>query len=164
MLRARSRSTENALALLRMNAQPAVRAATGRDAPAIRALLEACALPTTDLMTARPEFMVAWDGPVLAGVGGVQRFGGVGLLRSVAVPADRRRSGLGFALVRAVEQQARESGISQLVLLTQTAQPFFERQGYRVIERASAPESIQASDEFRSLCPQSAACMSKNFK
>lgn len=163
MLRARSSGSQNPLTLLRMNAAPAVRLATERDAPAIRALLEACSLPTADLMTARPDFVVASEGLKLVGVGGVQRFGRVGLIRSVAVPADRRGSGLGLALVRAVEQQARESGISQLVLLTETARIFFERQGYRVIERATVPEPVKASEEFRSLCPQSAACMSKNI-
>jgi amino-acid N-acetyltransferase len=70
---------------------------------------------------------------------------------------------LGRALVQSLEQRARDEGVNELVLLTQTAQTFFEGAGYRVIERESAPPSVQSSEEFRSLCPQSACCMSKRL-
>jgi len=49
------------------------------------------------------------------------------------------------------------------VLLTQAARRFFERQGYRAIERQSVPQAVQASEEFRSLCPTSATCMAKTL-
>ena len=48
-----------------------------------------------------------------------------------------------------------------LVLLTLTAVSFFERQGYRVIDRRSVPDDVQATAEFKSLCPASAICMAK---
>jgi hypothetical protein len=32
-----------------------------------------------------------------------------------------------------------------------------------VIERAAAPEGLQQSEEFRSLCPASATCMAKEL-
>jgi N-acetylglutamate synthase-like GNAT family acetyltransferase len=47
------------------------------------------------------------------------------------------------------------------VLLTQTARDFFAHLGYRVIDRSEAPEEVQGSEEFRSLCPASATCMVK---
>ena len=47
------------------------------------------------------------------------------------------------------------------MLLTQTARDFFAHLGYRVIERTEAPEEVQGSEEFRSLCPASAICMVK---
>jgi N-acetylglutamate synthase-like GNAT family acetyltransferase len=53
--------------------------------------------------------------------------------------------------------------INQLILLTETATEFFAHQGYRVIERSSAPQDVQGSDEFRSLCPSSATCMTKDL-
>jgi amino-acid N-acetyltransferase len=49
------------------------------------------------------------------------------------------------------------------VLLTETAKTFFEREGYSVIDRASAPEPVRTSAEFRTLCPQSATCLSKRL-
>jgi amino-acid N-acetyltransferase len=133
-----------------------------QDLVAIRALLERSGLPTSDLESARPEFaVIREDGRVVA-AGALQRFGSSALLRSVVVAADRRGSGLGRSVVSELEHLARAAHIGQLILLTQTAVDFFARQGYRVIERASAPEDIQASEEFRSLCPSSAVCMAKS--
>ena len=140
---------------------PGLRAADSQDTQGIRLLLERNGLPTSDLASSRPEFIVAHDGAELIGAGALERFGAVALLRSVVVAADRRGTGLGQRIVQEIEQRARYSGIEQLVLLTQTAAPFFERHGYRVIERGAAAPAVQASEEFRSLCPASSVCMSK---
>jgi len=37
------------------------------------------------------------------------------------------------------------------------------RQGYRLVERSTAPEDMQRSEAFRSLCPSSANCMAKSL-
>jgi amino-acid N-acetyltransferase len=66
-------------------------------------------------------------------------------------------------MVSELERVARAAQISRLVLLTQTAADFFARHGYRVIERSAAPQNMQASEEFRSLCPDSATCMAKSL-
>lgn len=145
-----------------MNAT-ALRGATAQDGAAIRALLEANALPTSDLDEAQAEFIVAYDGSRLIGCAGIQRFDKTALVRSVAVREDQRGSGLGRLLMFALERYARGAGVTDLVLLTQTAKPFFERQRYHAIERASVPPAVQQSEEFRSLCPQSAACLSKTL-
>jgi amino-acid N-acetyltransferase len=65
--------------------------------------------------------------------------------------------------VSELERSAHAAQITQLILLTQTAAEFFAQQGYRVIERSSAPQDMQASEEFRSLCPSSAICMAKTL-
>ena len=140
-----------------------LRTAEPSDTEAIHSLLEGSGLPTADLPRARPEFVVACDGTRIVGVGGLERFGEVGLLRSVAVSPDRRGAGIGPMIVGYLEERARTSGLSELVLLTQTAKDFFEWQGYRVIRRDEAPASVQHSEEFRSLCPSSAFCMSKRM-
>ena len=140
-----------------------VDAASADDLIAIRALLQRSGLPTSDLESARPEFAVMReDGEVIA-AGALQRFGSAALLRSVVVAPHRRGSGLGQAMVTGLEHMACAARISRLVLLTQTAAEFFARQGYRVIERGSAPEDMQGSEEFRSLCPSSATCMAKSL-
>lgn len=140
-----------------------VRAATQADSARILALLQANDLPTSDLAECRPEFVVIEDGDELIGTGGVQVFGGAALVRSVAIAKDRQKAGLGSSLLSALERHASEIGIHELVLLTQTAEPFFARHGYARVERASVPQSIQATAEFRSLCPASAVCMSKRL-
>jgi amino-acid N-acetyltransferase len=128
---------------------------------AVRALLASSALPVEDLSTSPIDFLVAVADGRLLGVVGLEAFDGAGLLRSLAVRTDRRGTGLGDALVRAVEDLARARRLAQLVLLTQTAAPFFAARGYTVIDRAAAPAAVLRSAEFASICPASATCMAK---
>lgn len=139
--------------------------AASTDLPAIVALLSAAGLPVADVAVEKhPEFLIARrDGRVI-GVIGLERFDDVGLLRSLAVSGEHRHHGLGFALVRALERRAALAGIATLVLLTLTARDFFLRAGYQVITRMQAPASVRASSEFRSLCPDSAVCMTKQLQ
>ena len=137
--------------------------ASAEDLTAIRALLERSGLPTSDLESARPEFAVIRENGQVIAAGALQPFASSALLRSVVVAPERRGRGLGQALVSELERVARARRINQLVLLTQTAADFFARQGYRIIERSAAPEAMQASAEFQSLCPGSATCMAKTL-
>lgn len=134
-------------------------ATTDRDA--VRALLAQCALPTRDLDDADVRFWVAEQEARIAGVIGLERHGQHGLLRSLAVAPEARGRGHGLALVATLEHEARQAGLRSLVLLTETARTFFERLGYTVIARSNAPAAVQASAEFRSLCPASATCMQR---
>jgi len=61
------------------------------------------------------------------------------------------------------EQYAAAHHVRALYLLTSTAESYFERRGYRRIDRAEAPPSIQATREFASLCPASCAFMFKRL-
>ena len=131
------------------------------DGEAIRDLLADNRLPVADLASATIAFVVAVDGDGLTGVVGLERFGDVGLLRSLAVRERARGAGLGSRLVAAAEREARAAGLRELVLLTETAGPLFARLGYAAIPRDAAPAAARASAEFRSLCPASAVCMSK---
>lgn len=134
------------------------------DLLAIVELLAANGLPTADVrVESHPEFLVVRQGTQVVGVVGLERFGQVGLLRSLAVSQQHRRLGLGIALTRALEAHAAEVGLSKLVLLTETAAGFFERLGYQVVARSAAPAALQASAEFRTLCPASAVCMIRNL-
>ena len=142
---------------------PAVRGATPADAAAIESLLARSGLPTSDLGTARPQFIVATHDGRIIGTGALQRFGSAALLRSVAVEPERRGSGVGRELVAQLEERARAAGIAQLILLTMTARPIFERLGYQSMAREQVPAAVLASAEFRSLCPATATCMAKNL-
>ena len=77
---------------------------------------------------------------------------------------EARSKGAGKALLGRVEEQACTWGVKALQLhSTATGEEFFARQGYRVIERGTAPRDMQGSEEFRSLCPSSATCMAKSL-
>jgi len=131
---------------------------------AIRALLERSNLPVKDLHQGGLTrfFGVEADGE-LAGVIGLESHGGAGLLRSLAVSPQRRGQGLGQALVAHLERVARREGVTDLWLLTTTAEPFFKVLGYRAAPREEAPEGIRNSSEFRDICPSTAACMHRHL-
>lgn len=138
-----------------------MRPATPLDQAAIRHLLLDSRLPVDDLETAAIDFIVARDATGLMGVIGLERFGSAGLLRSLAVRDDQRGRGVGGQLVRAIEGRAVSLGVQQLVLLTETAAPFFGKRGYAAIARDQAPTTVQRSSEFHVICPASATCMLK---
>jgi amino-acid N-acetyltransferase len=140
-----------------------IRLAIDRDTAAIEALLRNAGLPTADLASANPLFLVATEGDSLIGVAGIERFGEAALVRSVAVVPAHRSQGVGRALIEEIERRASKEGATQLILLTETARDFFLRAGYGVIERMNVPSAVLASEEFRSLCPQSATCLAKRL-
>lgn len=148
-----------------MNASPklTLRTPTHAEAEVIRNLLERSGLPTGDLSTARPEFVVATRGGQIIGIGALEHFGNAALLRSVAVEAQSRGSGIGRLIVEELERRARTASISELILLTLTARDFFERLGYGIQDRGQVPAAVRESAEFRSLCPATAVCMAKSL-
>lgn len=145
-------------------AKLALRTATAAEAEVIRNLLERSGLPTGDLSSARPEFVVATRNGQIIGSGALEHFGSAALLRSVAVEAQWRGSGVGRLIVEELERRARTARISELILLTLTARDFFERMGYSAKVRGEVPPAVQDSAEFRSLCPASAVCMTKALR
>ncbi len=146
-----------------------IRAAKEDDFAAVRGLLANSALVYEDLTPASlGTFAViptGGDVPALTAVAGLETFQGSreGLLRSVTVSPALRGRGLGASLVAAVEAKARMLGLRRLWLLTTTAPDFFRRLGYADSKRAEAPEAVQQSSEFKSLCPTSAVCLSKRL-
>lgn len=142
------------------------RAARPPDLGALRALLESAGLPAADLTTAHLEtFRVAEDGEGrLVGAVGLELAGTAALLRSLVVAPERRGSGLGHELVDAALELARERGVTEVWLLTTTADRFFDGLGWRRVERASAPAGIRATAEFASLCPASSVCRVRSLR
>ena len=132
------------------------------DAEAL-ALLTAAGLPGSDLaLGAARLFGIRHDG-VLDGVVGVERCGGDALLRSLAVAGAMRSRGLGRELVAHVEGLARGQGVRRLFLLTTDAGGYFAGLGYVECARETAPAAVAATTQFASLCPASAALMSKSL-
>jgi amino-acid N-acetyltransferase len=127
-------------------------------------LLEAEGLPASDLTEAHLEhFFFAGSDGAPTGVVGLELYGHDSLLRSLAVGAAARTQGLGSALILHAEEYAKAHQVRAIYLLTTTAQAYFEQRGYRRIDRAQAPASIQSTREFASLCPASCAFMIKRL-
>lgn len=138
-------------------------AATPGDLAEIRRLLTAAHLPTDDLSHAPIRFWVARRNATIIGTIALERYGAEALLRSLAVDASVRGSGVGTALVETLEADARRAGVTTIVLLTQTADAFFANRGYEPLDRAAVPGDVGRSAQFSSLCPASARCLSKSL-
>jgi amino-acid N-acetyltransferase len=102
----------------------------------------------------------AGDEGIIACVG-LERFGETALLRSLAVRAAARGKGLGDQALQRMEAFAASKGVHRLCIFTTTAEPFFEARGFERCDRTALPASVQASSEFKGLCPTSAVCMFK---
>jgi N-acetylglutamate synthase-like GNAT family acetyltransferase len=137
--------------------------AQAADEEAIAALLRSCGLPHEDIAPHLGHFTVARDGGILVGVIGLEVHGTDGLLRSLAVAGDRRGQGIARRLYASLIGRARQLGLSRLYLLTTSAEGFFEMLGFRVVARDEVPGAIRATEEFRALCPASAACMARTM-
>ncbi len=99
----------------------------------------------------------------LSGVVGLEIYGRIARLRSLAVDRSSRGLGVGKALVSAAEAYAESRQVRELYLLTTGAERFFERLGYQRLEREAAPEPIRATSEFSSLCPTTSLLMRKEL-
>ena len=135
------------------------------DWPTIVSLLQGAGLPTDDLqLTNVDEFYVGHNGDErVAGAIGLQSLGELGLLRSLVVHGSARGRGLGQELVARLESDASSLGLRELWLLTIDAQDFFARLGYAQCDRDSAPDAVRQTDEFSSLCPDTAYVMVKRL-
>jgi N-acetylglutamate synthase-like GNAT family acetyltransferase/mannose-6-phosphate isomerase-like protein (cupin superfamily) len=138
-----------------------VAAAGPDDLSPVRELLAANGLPVQDLVDPVGVFLIARSDGAFAGVVGLEAHGPTALLRSLCVPAERRRQGVARLLCAAVESVARGLQVRELCLLTTTARAFFERQGFVVAPRDSATPVLRESSQFRDLCPSSATFMRK---
>lgn len=137
-----------------------IRPAHRGDLDATRTALGDAGLPIEDLSTAHLAFVAEADDRFLGAIG-LEPFGAIGLLRSLVVLAEARATGVGRLLVDALEALAREQGVETLWLLTIDADRYFERLGYRVMDRSAAPAAIRTTAEFSGLCPGDAVLMSK---
>ena len=106
-------------------------------------------------------FVVREDDGRVVGVAGLEIHGDDGLLRSVAVDEDYRGQGLGASLVEAAFERASKLHLGTVFLLTIDARDYFARLGFTDSPRDDAPGPIQASWEFTTGCPASAAFMSR---
>ena len=129
------------------------------DLPAVLALVEQCGLLQTGIAEAIASFLVARSDYDLVGCAGLEKYGEVGLLRSVAVAPSARGTGIGSRLLQGMSAAARADGLRELFLLTTTAASYFEKHGFIITPRSSAPVQVAESWEFRVGCPQSAVVM-----
>lgn len=139
----------------------AISAAVPGDAPAIEVRLRDADLPHVDFADHLANFLVARCGGEIVGAVGFELHGRDALLRSLVVAPAHRGAGLGGELVDRLTAAARRRGVRRFYLLTTTAEAFFARRGFQKTARQAVPSAIAGTQEFNSLCPSSAICMTR---
>ena len=130
----------------------------------VKHLLQKCGLPVSDITPKHLEHFFGFgDNSGLLGVVGLEVFGTVALLRSLAVSSKHRKNGIGRHLVAHAEQYAHAQGVQIIYLLTTTADQFFSKLGYSPAPRSQAPFAIQETAEFSNLCLSSSIFMVKRL-
>ncbi len=136
-----------------------IRKANSSEIGGIRELLTRCDLPAEDLELDKTCLLVALQDQKLIGTAGIELYPPYALLRSVAVAAQFRGTGIGGRLTRAAIEQAKARNIHKMYLLTLTAESFFKRFGFCTISRKQVPQSVLQSSQFQHVCPSSAVVM-----
>ena len=138
-----------------------ITALTPEDEPALLSLLARCGLPEEGVREHLGNALAARQGRRLVGSAVLEISADGALLRSVAVEEDARNLGLGGRLTESALALARRLGVRRVFLLTETAERFFPRYGFHAISRAAVPDSVRASREFMTACPQRAVVMER---
>ncbi len=138
---------------------PRLRAAEREDLDAVVGLLGVAGLPTAGLSATLADFYVAEQGGRIVGAIGLEPYGAAALLRSAVVEPAFRGSGVGEAMIRRILDHAGARGMSEVFLLTTTAERYFPRFGFVEIAREDVPRAVQGSLEFSEACPDSAVVM-----
>ena len=129
------------------------------DIDVVEALLEREQLPLAGLRERADHVLVARAGNRIVGCAALEMYEDGALLRSVAVDAESRGTGLGSELTQAALSLAHQGRVPAVYLLTTTAERFFPRFGFEVVDRADVPHGVQQSAEFAYACPASALIM-----
>jgi len=125
----------------------------------IARLLKKNDLPFSDIVESQIDFIVVKNDQQMIGCIGIEKYGTEGLLRSFAVNPAYRKKGYGSELYNRLLKYAVQHEIKILHLLTTTAKEYFIQKGFSVQNRSFAPEIIQNTREFKSLCPSTSFYM-----
>lgn len=122
---------------------------------ALLALLQNCGLETSDIGNGQHiNFYGIYADDTLQGIVGIEPLGECALLRSLCVTESGRQLGYAAKLVEHAELSVQQQGIHKLYLLTELALGYFEKKGYKQIDRATTPKAIQVTAQFSTLCAQ----------
>lgn len=137
-----------------------IRSAQASDLVKAKNLLSEHNLPVEGLENYFGEsYCVVEQNNKIIGIGGVEIYDKVGLLRSVAVSPAVQGHSIGKIIVDNRVAYAKQKGVKTAYLLTTSADKYFQRSGFEYENKSNAPESIKNSVEFLSACPESAVFM-----
>lgn len=135
-----------------------IRRAEIEDQQRLKELLSTFKLPIAGLENTK--MWILEDKENMIGTAGLEMWGKQGLLRSIAVSKNMHNRGCGTFLVNHIIKEAKKGGVEELFLLTTTAPAFFQKIGFKEIDRKHVMGSnITRSAEFKGACPKTAILM-----
>lgn len=140
-----------------------IQKAKDRQIEEIKLLLAKHKLPIDDIQSGNIKFLVTLQKQKVIGAIAVELYQNTGLLRSLVVDSEYWNHGLGKKLINALIQNCISNKVDELYLLTSTSVLFFEKLGFKIIERENIPQRISQTEQFKTLCPSSAIAMFKEI-
>lgn len=133
--------------------------AKASDLAEIKSLVAESGLPLDGIDDHWRTFIVARDGERMVACGGAEAHRLAALLRSIAVAPDYRGRGLGRRIVRELIDRLAARGLREFYVLTTTAEGYFRKRGFSVIDRDEIHPQLLGSKELQGACPSTAVCM-----
>lgn len=133
--------------------------AISQDLEEVFSLLKLVDLPIEGVKEHFHNFFIFRKDKMTVGCVGIEIYENVGLLRSVAIHPSFQGKGIGQQMVSKMEAYSVENRIHKIYLLTETAENFFLKLGYKIIPREETDPKINQSIEFTKLCPSSPVMM-----
>ncbi|MBI5474449.1 MAG: GNAT family N-acetyltransferase [Ignavibacteriae bacterium] len=136
-----------------------IRQANEADYAAVAALLTSASLPIEGVEVHFRNFLVAESVGDIVGAIGMEVYDDTALLRSAVVHPSQQNKGIGSMLYNNLIETATSLGVKRLILLTNTAEKYFAKKGFRKIDAKLVAGPITQSVEFTGACPSTAVCM-----
>ena len=137
--------------------------AHAQDAEHVLRLLEENQLTTDGLLNHLATILVARLDHRIVGTAALEIHSDGALLRSVAVSSVVRGRGLGAELVESALHVAEELSVRDVYLLTFTAENYFQRFGFQLLDRGDVPAAVRTSVQFTHACPSTASVMRRRL-
>ena len=135
-----------------------IRRTSEADYNAVAEPLKSASLPTEGVVEHLQHFLVAENEIGIVGAIGLEVYDDSALLRSAVVHPSLQNKGLGSVLYNHLIENAKSLGVRRLILLTNTAEKYFAKKGFKKIDGKSVSGPITRSIEFTGVCPSSAVC------
>ncbi len=126
--------------------------ANPQDLQEVLTLLKLVNLPIEGVKEHFQDFFIIRKDKMTLGCVGIEIYENAGLLRSLAIHPSFQGKGLGQQMVGKIEDYLAEKGITNIYLLTETAEKFFLKLGFNFISREKTDPKIKQSIEFTTLC------------
>lgn len=120
-------------------------------------------LPYQDIEDKNVKIFILKNDNTPIGIIGLEVYHKIALLRSMVIEKMYKNQGYGKYLFNKIVDYCKDKKVSELYLLTCSADRYFEKLGFEQILRNNLPEEIKQTKQFSQLCPCSAICMMLNL-